>query len=79
VEADAVSNPGTVMVHLEYAGIALGAVMAPVWLCFETPLTDAHPAKLLLFNLDHLRLRFFSTTVFALETSRADNGFLRGS
>ena len=41
VEADAVGNPGAMMVHLEDAAIALGAVMAPVRFSLVAPLTDA--------------------------------------
>ena len=43
VEADAVGHPWTVMIHLEYALVALRTVMAPVWLGREAPLanTDA--------------------------------------
>ena len=40
VEADAVSDPGAMMVHLEDAAIALRAVMAPVWLRLVAPLAD---------------------------------------
>ena len=42
VEAYAVGDPRTVMVHLEYAAVALWAVMAPIRLCLVAPLTDAH-------------------------------------
>lgn len=33
-EADARAHPGTVVVHFEHAPVALGAVVAPVGLCF---------------------------------------------
>lgn len=50
VEADAVCDPGAVMVHLQDAAVALRAVMAPVGLGFVAPLayTDATVA----FTLD---------------------------
>lgn len=47
VKANAICHPGTVVVHLKHALVALGAVMAPVWLRFETPIAHAHAAKLL--------------------------------
>ena len=50
VKADAVCHPGAVMVHLEDAAIALGAVMAPVGLSLVTPLANTHAAVSLPFN-----------------------------
>ena len=44
VEADAVCDPGAVMVHLEDASVTLRAVMAPVGLRLVAPLADAHTA-----------------------------------
>jgi hypothetical protein len=35
------------MVHFEHTNIALRAVMAPIWLGLETPLTHADPTVLL--------------------------------
>ena len=40
VETDAVGNPWAVMVHLQDASIALGAVVASIRLSFVTPLAD---------------------------------------
>ena len=40
VEANAVGNPRAMMVHLENAAIALGAVMASVRLRLVAPLAD---------------------------------------
>ena len=40
VESDAVGNPRTMMVHLQDALVALRAVMAPLWLGVEAPLTN---------------------------------------
>ena len=42
VESDTIGDPGAMMVHLEYALIALGAVMAPVGLGLVAPLADAN-------------------------------------
>ena len=50
VEADAVGHPGTVMVHLQDAPVALRAVMAAVWLCFVTPLADSNTSELLFLH-----------------------------
>ena len=47
VESNAVSNPWTMMIHLKNASIALGAVMASVWLGLVAPLTDPDSAELL--------------------------------
>ena len=41
VEADAVGDPGAVMVHLQDASVALRAVVAPVGLRLVAPLADA--------------------------------------
>ena len=41
VETNAIGHPGAVMIHLEDAPVALGAVMAPVRFSFVAPLTDA--------------------------------------
>ena len=40
VESDAVGNPRTMMVHLQDALVALRAVMTPLWLGVEAPLTN---------------------------------------
>lgn len=48
VESDAIGYPGTVMVHLEDAPIALRTVMASVWLCLIAPLTNSHATILFL-------------------------------
>jgi hypothetical protein len=50
VKSNAVSYPGTVVIHFKNAAVALAAVVASVRLGFETPLADAHTAKLFLFN-----------------------------
>ena len=44
VEADAVGDPGTVMVHFEDAAVALRAVMASIRLRLVTPLADSNAA-----------------------------------
>ena len=44
VETDAVCNPWAVMVHLENASVALGAVVAPVRLSLVAPLANADAA-----------------------------------
>ena len=41
VESNAISDPWAVVVHLKDASVALGAVMASVWLCLVAPLADA--------------------------------------
>ena len=45
VESDTIGDPGAMMVHLEYALVALGAVMAPVWLGLEAPLANSYTAS----------------------------------
>ena len=50
VEADAVGDPWAMVVHLEDAAIALGAVMAPVGLRLVAPLADTHTTIALAFN-----------------------------
>ena len=50
VKPDAVGYPGTVMIHLKYASIALRTVMASVWLRFIAPLTDSYATILFLLN-----------------------------
>ena len=42
VESNAVRHPGTVMVHLEDALVALRAMMTPFGLGFEAPLTNSN-------------------------------------
>ena len=42
VETDTVSNPWAMMVHLEDAAVALGAMMASVRLCLVAPLADTY-------------------------------------
>ena len=44
IEADAVRDPWAVMVHLQDAPVALGAMMASVWLCLVTPLANTDTA-----------------------------------
>jgi len=60
VEADAVGNPRAVMVHLENTLVALGAVMASVWLCSKASLAHPDATKLLTFEREFVRhlLRF---------------------
>ena len=53
VEADAVVQPRTVMVHLQDASIALAAVVAAIRLCLQTPL--AHPNATEALPLDALK------------------------
>ena len=50
VETDAVCNPRAVMVHLEDASVALGAVVAPVRLCLVTPLANTDTTITLTLN-----------------------------
>ena len=50
VESNAVGDPGAVVVHFEYAAIALRAVMTPIWLRLVAPLADAHATVALTFN-----------------------------
>ena len=50
VESDAIGYPWTVMVHLEYAPIALRTVVASVWFRFIAPLTNSYAT--ILFLLD---------------------------
>ena len=54
VESDAVGYPGTVMVHLKDASVALRTVMASIWFCFVAPLANSYTAKLLLLD-GHLK------------------------
>ena len=42
VEADTIGNPGAVVIHFKHASVALGTVMAPIWLCFVAPLADSY-------------------------------------
>eukprot|EP00353_Schmidingerella_taraikaensis_P014142 CAMPEP_0185581814 /NCGR_PEP_ID=MMETSP0434-20130131/19055_1 /TAXON_ID=626734 ORGANISM="Favella taraikaensis, Strain Fe Narragansett Bay" /NCGR_SAMPLE_ID=MMETSP0434 /ASSEMBLY_ACC=CAM_ASM_000379 /LENGTH=185 /DNA_ID=CAMNT_0028200443 /DNA_START=366 /DNA_END=922 /DNA_ORIENTATION=- len=42
VESDAVGDPRAVMVHLQDAPVALGAMMAPIGLRLVAPLANAH-------------------------------------
>ena len=58
VEADAVCDPWTMMIHFENAPVALGAVVTAVRLCFVAPLADADASELLSFDWYHYRLRF---------------------
>ena len=44
VESNTIGDPGAVVVHFENASVALGAVMASVWLRLVTPLANAHTA-----------------------------------
>ena len=50
VEADAVGDPGAMMVHLEDAAVALGAVMASVRFSLVTPLADSDAAVAFTLN-----------------------------
>ena len=50
VKSDTVSNPGTMVVHLENASIALGAMVASVWFSLVAPLAYPHAAVALLLN-----------------------------
>ena len=50
VEANAVGDPRAVMVHLEDASVALGAMMASVWLCLVAPLANTHATVALALN-----------------------------
>ena len=52
VEPDTIRYPRAVMVHLEDASVALGAVMASVLLGLVAPLAYAHAAELLLLDRD---------------------------
>ena len=49
VEADTVGHPWTVVVHLQHAHVALGAVVTPIWFRFEAPVAQAHTAQFFLF------------------------------
>ena len=50
VEADAVSNPWAVMVHLENASVALRAMVASVRFGFVAPLANTNTTVALSFN-----------------------------
>ena len=50
VEPYTVGYPGTVMVHFEHAFVALGAVMAAVWLSAQASLAHPHTAVLFAFE-----------------------------
>ena len=50
VKSDTVSDPGTMVVHLENASIALGAMVATVWFSLVAPLADPHATVALLLN-----------------------------
>ena len=48
VKADTVSDPGTMVVHLENASVALGAMVASVWLSLIAPLANSNTTVALL-------------------------------
>jgi hypothetical protein len=52
-EADAVGNPGAMMVHLENTSIALRAVMTPVRFSLVAPLTDPYSSVPFLLYLNN--------------------------
>jgi len=53
VETNAVGNPWAVMVHFQYALIALRAMMATIRFGFKAPLADANVClRLLLVHID---------------------------
>ena len=72
VKPDAVGYPGTVMIHLKYASIALRTVMASVWLRFIAPLTDSYATILFLLNWalqSHVRQTVWADTMRLLARS----------
>lgn len=48
VKSDTVSDPGTMVVHLENASVALGAMVASIWLSLVAPLADSNTTIALL-------------------------------
>ena len=48
VKTDTVCHPRAVMVHLQDARVALGAVMTSIWFRLVTPLADSHSSCQLL-------------------------------
>ena len=50
IEANAVADPWTVVVHLEYAPIALPAVVRSIWLRPQAPPTESDSSVPLLLN-----------------------------
>lgn len=50
IEADAVSNPGAMMIHFKNALIALRAMMASIGLCSKAALAHSYTTILLSFE-----------------------------
>jgi len=50
VESNTICNPGAMVVHFQNASVALGAVMASIRLCLETPLANSDATKFFLFD-----------------------------
>ena len=50
VEAYAVGDPGAMVIHFEYALVALTAVVTPIRLAFQTPLAHANASFIFPFN-----------------------------
>lgn len=63
MEADAVSDPWTVMVHLEDTGVALRTMVRTVRLCLVAPLANSNAAKLFLLVRDYVGSSFGVTRV----------------
>jgi hypothetical protein len=55
VEANAIRDPGAMMIHFENASIALTAMVSSIGLGPQTPLTHSNTTHLFLFNREILR------------------------